>query len=244
MRADEVTVVVPTYNERENLESLIAAVQAHGYRILIVDDGSPDGTGVMADEIAENNELVEVIHRPVKEGLGPAYASGFARALADGAEVICEMDADFSHDPGDLPRLVEALTSGQRDLVIGSRYVPGGSTPDWPIHRKFLSQAGNLYARLMLGLKVHDATAGFRAYRAARLPELKFDTCQASGYGFQVELAWRATRLGFEVFEVPIVFRDRVYGESKMRGRIVAEAMWLVTRWGVARLTRRDGIRS
>lgn len=243
MRADEVTVVVPTYNERENLESLVAAVLAHGYRILIVDDGSPDGTGVLADEIAANYELVEVIHRPVKEGLGPAYAAGFAHALAGGAEVICEMDADFSHDPGDLPRLVEALASGKRDLVIGSRYVPGGSTPDWPIHRRVLSRAGNLYARLMLGLKVHDATAGFRAYRAARLPELKFDTCQASGYGFQVELAWRATRLGFEVFEVPIVFRDRVYGESKMKGRIVAEAMWLVTRWGVARLTRRNGIR-
>lgn len=243
MRADEVTVVVPTYNERENLESLVAAVLDHGYRILIVDDGSPDGTGVLADEIAAHNELVEVIHRPVKEGLGPAYAAGFAHALAGGAEVICEMDADFSHDPGDLPRLVEALASGKRDLVIGSRYVPGGSTPDWPIHRRVLSRAGNLYARLMLGLKVHDATAGFRAYRAARLPELKFDTCQASGYGFQVELAWRATRLGFEVFEVPIVFRDRVYGESKMKGRIVAEAMWLVTRWGVARLARRNGIR-
>jgi dolichol-phosphate mannosyltransferase len=243
MRADEVTVVVPTYNERENLESLVTSVLAHGYRLLIVDDGSPDGTGTLADGFARTNQLVEVIHRPAKEGLGPAYAVGFAHALASSAEVICEMDADFSHDPADLPRLVDPVASGIADLAIGSRYVPGGSTPDWPIHRRVLSRGGNLYARLMLGLRVRDATAGFRAYRAARLPELSADTCQASGYGFQVELAWRAARRGFRIVEVPIIFRDRVYGESKMKGRIVAEAMWLVTRWGAGRLTRRHGVR-
>lgn len=241
MRADDVTVVLPTYNERENLEAIIEAVLAHGYRLLIVDDGSPDGTGTLADRLAATQELVEVLHRPVKEGLGPAYAEGFAYALAKAAQVICEMDADFSHDPTDLPRLVDAVASGGADLAIGSRYVPGGSTPDWPIHRRVLSKGGNLYARLMLGLRVRDATAGFRAYRAESLAELGVETCQASGYGFQVELAWRATRRGMRIVEVPIVFRDRIYGESKMKGKIVAEAMWLVTKWGVGRVFDRSG---
>lgn len=241
MRADEVTVVVPTYNERENLEALVAAVLPNGFRLLIVDDGSPDGTGALADGLAGSHELVEVLHRPVKEGLGPAYAAGFKHALARGAQVICEMDADFSHDPQDLPRLVEAITSGRADLAIGSRYVPGGSTPDWPIHRRMLSQGGNFYARLLLGLEVRDVTAGFRAYRATGLAELHAETCEASGYGFQVELAWRARAAGLRVVEVPIIFRDRVYGESKMKGRIVVEAMWLVTKWGFGRLFGKGG---
>lgn len=236
MRADEVTVVVPTYNERDNLETLVNAVLAYGYRLLIVDDGSPDGTGRLADRLATTNQLVEVIHRPVKEGLGPAYVAGFEHALANEARVICEMDADFSHDPTALPGLVDVVASGNADLAIGSRYVPGGSTPDWPIHRRVLSQAGNLYARLMLGMTVRDATAGFRAYRGGSLAGLEAETCQASGYGFQVELAWRAARQGMRIVEVPIVFRDRVYGESKMKGKIVVEAMWLVTKWGVGRL--------
>ncbi|MDH3261130.1 MAG: polyprenol monophosphomannose synthase [Acidimicrobiia bacterium] len=235
MRADEVTVVVPTYNERENLEALVEAVLANGYRLLIVDDGSPDGTGSLADRLATAHQLLQVLHRPVKEGLGAAYVAGFEYALAAGAQVICEMDADFSHDPTDLPRLVDAVASGDADVAIGSRYVPGGSTPDWPFQRRVLSQVGNLYARLMLGLRVRDATAGFRAYRSGSLAELGAETCQASGYGFQVELAWRATSRGLRIVEVPIVFRDRIYGESKMKGRIVSEAMWLVTKWGVQR---------
>jgi dolichol-phosphate mannosyltransferase len=241
MRADEVTVVIPTYNERENLEALVGAVLGHGYRILIVDDGSPDGTGDLADALAASHHLVAVLHRPAKEGLGRAYAVGFSQALADEARVVCEIDADFSHDPADLPRLVDAVASGQADLAIGSRYVTGGSTPDWPMHRRILSKGGNLYARLMLGLKVRDATAGFRAYRAERLAQLGAETCQSSGYGFQVELAWRATANGMQIVEVPIVFRDRVYGESKMKGSIVVEAMWLVTKWGVNRLFNRGG---
>lgn len=236
MRADEVTVVIPTYNERENLEALAIAVLSHGYRILIVDDGSPDGTGAIADELARSHQLVGVLHRSTKQGLGPAYAVGFRQALANEARVICEMDADFSHDPADLPRLVDSVASGGADLAIGSRYVPGGATPDWPMHRRILSQGGNLYARLMLKLPVRDATAGFRAYRAERLAELDAESCQSSGYGFQVELAWRATANGLRIVEVPIVFRDRVYGESKMKGSIVVEAMWLVTKWGVARM--------
>ncbi|HKZ29389.1 MAG TPA: polyprenol monophosphomannose synthase [Acidimicrobiia bacterium] len=241
MRPDEVTVVVPTYNEIENLEPLVKAVLDHGYRVLIVDDGSPDGTGAMADRLAAVHQLVEVLHRPVKEGLGPAYAVGFEHALANQAHVICEMDADFSHDPADLSRLVDAVESDNADLAIGSRYVPGGSTPDWPFPRRALSRGGNLYARFMLGLGVSDATAGFRAYRARSLVELDAATCRASGYGFQVELAWRATTLGLRIVEVPIVFRDRVYGESKMKGRIVAEAMWLVTKWGMGRVFGRRG---
>jgi dolichol-phosphate mannosyltransferase len=240
MRADEVTVVVPTYNELENLPALAEAVLSHGYRLLIVDDSSPDGTGTLADELAGASQHIEVVHRPVKTGLGPAYAVGFVHALTGGARVICEMDADFSHDPADLPRLVDPVAAGRADLAIGSRYVPGGLTPDWPIHRRVLSRGGNLYARLMLGLPIRDATAGFRAYRAARLAELSAETCQASGYGFQVELAWRATRMGFRIVEVPIVFRDRVYGESKMKGKIVGEAMWLVTKWGFGRMMRRS----
>jgi len=243
MRADEVTVVIPTYNERENLEELVGAVLKHGYRILIVDDGSPDGTGTLANQLAAAHGAVEVLHRPVKAGLGSAYAAGFEQAAANQAQVICEMDADFSHDPADLPRLVDAVVSGAADLAIGSRYVPGGSTPDWPLLRRILSQGGNLYARLMLGLHVHDATAGFRAYRAGSLADLDANTCQASGYGFQVELAWRATNRGLRIVEVPIVFRDRVYGESKMKGAIVAEAMWLVTKWGMGRLVGRSGDR-
>lgn len=243
MDSARVTVVVPTYNERENLEALVGRILVHGYRVLIVDDGSPDGTGSMADRLAETQQLVGVVHRPVKEGLGPAYAEGFERALANDALVVCEMDADFSHDPADLPRLIEAVTTGEADLAIGSRYVPGGSTPDWPLVRRGLSKAGNLYARLMLGLEVRDATAGFRAFRAASLVELEPRTCQASGYGFQVEMAWRATTRGLRIVEVPIVFRDRVRGDSKMKGMIVVEAMWLVTRWGVGRILQRMGVK-
>ncbi|MFQ5523185.1 MAG: polyprenol monophosphomannose synthase [Acidimicrobiia bacterium] len=238
MSPERVTVVIPTYNERENLEDITAAVTARGYRTLVVDDSSPDGTGEIADELAASNALLAVLHRARKEGLGPAYAAGFDRALGEGAEVIVEMDADFSHDPGDLPRLVAALDAGA-DLAIGSRYVPGGGTPDWPLARRLVSRGGNLYARLMLGIPIHDATAGFRAFTREALSRLPYQEAEASGYGFQVEIAWRAHEAGLRVVEVPITFRDRAKGRSKMGLSIVVEAMGLVTLWGMGRLWRR-----
>jgi dolichol-phosphate mannosyltransferase len=235
---DSVTVVVPTYNERENLSDLTAAVTAHGYRMLIVDDASPDGTGDLADNLAAERPLVSVLHRSTKEGLGPAYADAFARLLAAPPEVIVEMDADFSHDPQDLPRLVAAIEQGA-DLAIGSRYVKGGSTPDWPWLRRSISRAGNLYARIMLGIPIRDATAGFRAFRSSALARLPYARARASGYGFQVEMAWRAHLGNMTVVEVPVTFRDRTRGRSKMGGRIVLEAMTLVTWWGIGRLLGR-----
>ncbi|MFP3913558.1 MAG: polyprenol monophosphomannose synthase [Actinomycetota bacterium] len=239
MPHEAVTVVIPTYNERENLPHVAAAVLLHGYDLLVVDDGSPDGTGEVADSLAAEFPRLQVLHRAQKEGLGPAYAAGFDRALADGAEVVVEMDSDFSHNPADLPRLVAAVREGA-DLALGSRYVPGGDTPDWPLHRKLISRSGNLYARVMLGIPIHDATAGFRAFRAEALAVLPYRGARASGYGFQVEMAWRAHQAGFDVREIPIVFRDREHGKSKMGPAIVAEAMWLVTRWGIGRLLRTD----
>jgi dolichol-phosphate mannosyltransferase len=232
---DRVTVAIPTYNERENLSQIVSAVSSQGYRVLVVDDSSPDGTGDLAEEIAAVDPLVSVLHRTAKEGLGPAYAAGFDHALERGAETIVEMDADFSHDPTDIPRLVEALDRGA-DVAIGSRYVPGGATPDWPLHRRLISKGGNLYARFMLGLPVRDATAGFRAFRAEALRRLPYRAAEASGYGFQVEMAWRAHQIGLNIVEVPISFRDRELGTSKMGTGIVLEAMKLVTIWGLQRL--------
>jgi dolichol-phosphate mannosyltransferase len=232
---DRVTVVVPTYNERENLAELGSAVTDHGYRMLIVDDDSPDGTGALADELVAANHLIEALHRQAKEGLGPAYAAAFDRLLMGDAEVIVEMDADFSHDPADLPRLIDAIALGA-DLAIGSRYVEGGSTPDWPLSRRLISRAGNLYARSMLGIPTRDATAGFRAFRADALSRLPYRQARATGYGFQVEMAWRAHQNGLKVVEVPISFKDRTRGKSKMGMKIVIEAMWLVTVWGLSRL--------
>lgn len=213
---------------------MAAAVLLHGYRLIVVDDGSPDGTGDIADSIARDVDRMSVLHRTTKEGLGPAYAAGFDRALADGAEVVVEMDADFSHNPTDLPRLVRGIEEGA-DLVIGSRYVEGGDTPDWPLSRRLISRGGNLWVRLMLGMPIRDATAGFRAYRAAALRQLPYREARASGYGFQVEMAWRAYQAGHDIREIPIVFRDRELGKSKMGLGIVLEAMWLVTRWGISR---------
>lgn len=240
MRPDQVSVVVPTYNERDNLESLAEAVTAHGYHLLIVDDGSPDGTGELADRLAADNPSLEVLHRPEKQGLGPAYSAGFDHVLASRpeTEVVVEMDADFSHDPADLPRLVAAVEAGA-DLAIGSRYVPGGDTPDWPLLRRLISRGGNLYARVMLGIPIRDATAGFRAFRRQALSRLPYRAARASGYGFQVEMALRAVEAGMRVVEVPVVFRDRTRGTSKMGAAIVWEAMLLVTRWGLARWGRR-----
>ena len=235
MPTDRVTVVIPTYNERENLSQLAAAVTDQGYRVVVVDDSSPDGTGELADRIAEDDPLVTVIHRAAKEGLGPAYAAGFDHALGSGAEIVVEMDADFSHDPADLPRLVAAIEGGA-DMAIGSRYVKGGSTPDWPLSRRAISRGGNLYARLMLGLPVRDATAGFRAMRSGALLTLPYSSAEASGYGFQVEMVWRAHQHGLAIVEVPISFRDRTRGTSKMGTGIVVEAMKLVTVWGFRRI--------
>jgi dolichol-phosphate mannosyltransferase len=235
VRPEDVTVVVPTYNEKLNIAHLVAAIRLGGYKVLVVDDGSPDGTGELAAELAADDPHVSVIHRTSKQGLGPAYAAGFDAALASGSAVIVEMDADFSHNPNDLPRLVAGLEEGA-DLVIGSRYVPGGATPDWPPIRQAISRAGNIYARTMLGIPVRDATAGFRAFRADALSRLPYHRAQASGYGFQVEMAWRAIEAGLTVVEIPVVFRDRLRGKSKMSGRIVIEAMALVTLWGMRRL--------
>ena len=229
--ADHVIVIVPTYNEAENLESIADAVRSHGYRLLVVDDGSPDGTGEIADRLATSDDAITVLHRDTKEGLGKAYAAGFARALELEGEVLCEMDADFSHDPADLPRLIAAIDEGA-DLAIGSRYVPGGGADDWPWHRKAISSGGNRYASLMLDIKVKDATAGFRAFRADAIRRLTPETCDASGYAFQVEMAWRASEAGLKITEVPIRFRDREAGTSKMSSSIAIEAMGLVTRWG------------
>ena len=235
MLPEQVTVVVPTYNELENLANIVTAVTGLGYEMLIVDDGSPDGTGKLADAIAEENPRLTVLHRAEKRGLGPAYADAFDRSLATGAEIIIEMDADFSHDPNDLPRLVAAIEAGS-DLAIGSRYVSGGSAPDWPLGRRWISKGGNLYVRLMLGIPIRDATAVFRAFRAKALASLPYRSAQASGYGFQVEMAWRAVQEGLGVVEIPITFRDRTKGVSKMGADIVVEAMRLVTIWGLVRM--------
>jgi dolichol-phosphate mannosyltransferase len=233
---DVVTVVVPTYNEGTNIEHLVAAVRLGGYRVLVVDDGSPDGTADLVAGIAAHDPDVGLLRRSDKRGLGPAYAAGFDRAIADGADIVVEMDADFSHNPNDLPRLIHAIEEGA-DLAIGSRYVPGGATPDWPVHRRVLSRGGNLCARTMLGTSVRDSTAGFRAFRVRALERLGYADARASGYAFQVEMAWRADRAGLAITEVPVVFRDRTHGTSKMSGSIVAEAMWLITLWGVRRFT-------
>jgi dolichol-phosphate mannosyltransferase len=235
---ERVTVVVPTYNELENLRDLADEVLSRGYRLLIVDDGSPDGTGLLAEELTREHDHVGVLHREAKMGLGPAYAAGFDRALEEGAEIVIEMDADFSHDPADLPRMVAAIDDGA-DLVIGSRYVPGGSTPDWPWPRRLISRGGNLYARTLLGMPVRDATAGYRAFDAAALRSLPYREAESSGYGFQVEMAWRAHQTGLSISEIPVVFRDRTRGKSKMGIPIVVEAMWLVTMWGFRRLLGR-----
>jgi dolichol-phosphate mannosyltransferase len=231
----EVLVVVPTYNEADNVSLIAAAVRRHDYALLVVDDGSPDGTGRIADDLAAADSAIAVLHRHSKQGLGPAYAAGFSWGLDRSFATICEMDADFSHDPADLPRLVAATNDGA-DLAIGSRYVAGGGVAGWPWHRRWLSQGGNLYARTMLGVDIRDMTAGFRAFRADALAKLDFASCEASGYGFQVEMAWQAARRGLEVVEVPITFRDRTRGASKMGAAIALEAMWLVTKWGGQRL--------
>jgi dolichol-phosphate mannosyltransferase len=222
-------LVLPTYNETENIEAFVAAARSKlpaSAQVLIVDDGSPDGTGQKADELAERHENVSVLHRRQKEGLGPAYIAGFRRALAGGAGLVLEMDSDFSHDPAYLPRLLEAAQ--RADLVLGSRYVPGGGVSDWGPLRKAISRGGSAYARFVLGVGVEDLTGGFKCFRREVLEAIDLDTIQARGYAFQVEMTYRAIQQGFRVVEVPIVFRDRQAGSSKMDRSIVAEAIWRV----------------
>jgi dolichol-phosphate mannosyltransferase len=220
------TVCLPTYNERENVERMVRALHALRVDVLVIDDGSPDGTGEIADRLAEELAGVRVLHRPRKEGLGPAYLAGFRRALDDGADLILEMDCDFSHDPADVPRLVAA--AGEVDFALGSRYAPGGGTRNWGLLRRFISRFGSLYAQVLLGLHVRDLTGGFKCYRRAVLEALPLDEIHSKGYAFQIETTYRARRKGFTVREVPITFVDRVEGGSKMSRAIVVEAVWKV----------------
>jgi dolichol-phosphate mannosyltransferase len=230
----EAWLILPTYNEAENIEAIVAAAgdvlakaAPEGHRVLIVDDGSPDGTGEIADRLAAEHPWVEVLHRAEKNGIGPAYIAGFKHALAGGAAYVMEMDSDFSHDPADLARLLDAVRAGA-DLALGSRYVPGGGVSDWGLLRRFISEGGSTYARIVLGLPVRDLTGGFKCFRRAVLETIALESVRSRGYAFQVELTYRAAQAGFRIVEVPIVFRDRQEGTSKMSWRIAAEAMWLV----------------
>ncbi|MEJ8280791.1 polyprenol monophosphomannose synthase [Pseudonocardia spirodelae] len=235
-----VLVVVPTYEERDNLGPALARLHAAlpGADVLVVDDASPDGTGELADSFAAADERVRVLHRPGKSGLGAAYLDGFRHALAGGHQVVVEMDADGSHAPEDLPALLAALADA--DVVLGSRYVPGGRVVNWPWHREVLSRGGNLYSRLALGVGLRDITGGYRVYRRSVLEHLDLGSVASQGYCFQVDMAWRAVRAGFRVREVPITFTERERGASKMSGGIVAEALWRVTCWGVSYRLGRD----
>ncbi len=222
-------VCLPTYNERDNLEPVVRALggvfAAHGLdgRVLVVDDASPDGTGELADRLAQELAWVDVLHRERKEGLGPAYLAGFRRVLAEGADLVMEMDSDFSHDPADVPRLVSATNAG--DVVIGSRYVPGGGVRNWGAVRRAVSRGGCLYAQAVLGFRVRDSTSGFKCFRREALEALPIDRISTKGYAFQIETTYRALRAGFRVVEIPITFVDRETGGSKMSRRIVAEAV-------------------
>ena len=233
-------VCLPTYNERANLERMLRALGEalpEGGRVLVIDDSSPDGTGELADGLAAELPYVDVLHRPRKEGLGPAYLAGFRRALAEGAELVLEMDCDFSHDPTDVPRLIAAAQ--EADLVLGSRYVDGGAIVNWGLVRRLVSSAGSLYARAWLGLPVRDPTGGFKCYHRAVLEQLDLAAVRSRGYAFQIETTYRALRAGFRVVEVPIVFVDRVEGGSKMSRGIVFEAVWKVPALRLAALKGR-----
>ena len=221
---------LPTYNERENLEAMIRALgevlDTSSDRVLVIDDGSPDGTGEIADRLAAELPWVSVLHRKTKEGLGPAYIAGFRHALAEGAELVLEMDCDFSHEPADVPRLIAAADDA--DLVLGSRYAPGGGTANWGLLRRIVSRGGCLYAQIILGLRVRDLTGGFKCFRRAALEAIDLDALSAHGYAFQIEATYRVKRVGLRVQEVPITFVERRAGHSKMTGSIVAEAIWRV----------------
>ena len=229
IRSVRATVCLPTYNEIENLEPMIRALREvlpDDGRVLVIDDGSPDGTGELADRLAAELPFVSVLHRAHKEGLGRAYIAGFHRALADGAELVLEMDCDFSHDPKDVPRLIAAVEGGA-DVAIGSRYVPGGGTKNWGLVRRAISRAGSVYTRTLL-MPVEDPTSGFKCFRRAVLERIDLDAIHSKGYAFQIENVYRALQAGFRVVEVPITFVDRHTGHSKMSRRIVLEAIWKV----------------
>jgi len=231
------TVLVPTYNERDNVEAMmhaLARILREGDRVLVIDDASPDGTGEMADRLAADLPFVDVVHRERKDGLGPAYIAGFRQALRDGAELILEMDCDFSHDPADVPRLIAAAEEGA-DLVLGSRYVRGGRVGNWGVLRRAISRGGARYTELFLRMGVADPTAGFKCFRRHVLERLDLDTITAKGYAFQIETTYRAKRAGFRVVELPITFADRTAGRSKMSKAIVLEAVWRVPLLRLAR---------
>jgi dolichol-phosphate mannosyltransferase len=233
-----VLVVVPTYNEAENLEPVAGRLRAAVPEadLLVVDDGSPDGTGDIADRLAAADPSVHVLHRTEKAGLGAAYIAGFRWALADGYDVVVEMDSDGSHAPEELPRLLTAL--GEADLVIGSRWVPGGQIRNWPLYRQIISIGGSTYARVLLRFPVRDSTSGYRAFRRQVLEELKLDEVASQGYCFQIDLAWKTWRSGFRVREVPITFTEREVGRSKMSRAIVVEALWRVAAWALTSRSR------
>jgi dolichol-phosphate mannosyltransferase len=227
VQVPKAVVCLPTYNERENIEPMLRALGDKGVRVLVIDDNSPDGTGELADRLAQELGYVDVLHRERKEGLGPAYLAGFRHALAGDAELVLEMDCDFSHDPDYVPRLIAAVEDGA-DLALGSRYVPGGGVRNWGLLRRLISAGGSLYARIILGVMVRDLTGGFKCYRRAVLEAIDLDAVDSKGYAFQIETTYRALRAGFEVVEVPITFADREVGGSKMSKAIVAEAIWKV----------------
>ena len=239
--ASRIVIVMPTYNERQNVESIAGRVRAAlpAADLLVVDDNSPDGTGDLADKLAEADPHVQVMHRTSKAGLGKAYIAGFGWALERGYDVIVEMDADGSHQPEHLPSLVAAVDHA--DLSIGSRWVPGGRVVNWPKSREALSRAANIYTRIVLSLGVRDATAGFRAYRAATLRTISLDQVESAGYCFQIDLTLRVADAGLRIVEVPITFVERERGASKMSNSIIAEAFWRVAQWGVTRRLRRLG---
>jgi dolichol-phosphate mannosyltransferase len=233
------TVCLPTYDERENLEPMLRAladVLPEDARVLVIDDNSPDGTGELANALAAEHGFVDVLHRPRKEGLGPAYIAGFRRALADGAELVLEIDCDFSHDPRDVPRLIAAAEDA--DVVLGSRYIEGGRVESWGAGRRFVSRGGSLYARVLLGVNVRDLTGGFKCYRRAVLEAIDLDAVASAGYAFQIETTYRALRAGFRVAEIPITFADRETGTSKMTKHIFLEAVWKVPALRLAALRR------
>jgi len=240
-----VAVVLPTYNEAENIERLLRELRriVPEARLLVVDDSSPDGTGAIAERCAVELGSIDVVHREVKDGLGNAYRFGFRRVVESGFDVVVTMDSDFSHDPNVIPSMLSRVEAGA-DAVIGSRYVPGGGTQDWPLHRRLLSRWGNVYTGWILGVKVRDCTSGFRAYRTEALAAIDPDSTRADGYAFLTELVVRLSRRGARIDEVPIVFVDRRYGTSKMSSRIVVESMLLVTRWGLGHRWRRLSGRS
>ena len=234
----DATICLPTYNERENLEAMLRALAPLDVNVLVVDDNSPDGTGEIADRLAAELDFVSVLHRERKEGLGPAYLAGFRRALGNGAEFVLEMDCDFSHNPADVPRLIDACRQGA-DLALGSRYVPGGGTANWGLSRRVISWGGSFYARVLLGVRVRDLTGGFKCYRRRVLETIDLDAIHSKGYAFQIEGTYRTIRKGFRVVEVPIRFADRTEGTSKMSRAIVLEAVKKVPSLRLAALTGR-----